>query len=333
MGLRIGFLDFYGIDLAMRVDVLVFDGLFDLGFAAVLDTLTTANELASELGEAQVDYDVRVVGMSSEVRTGQGLRVSLEAPRPQAEATIISGLGQKTPSSLEPVLDSREVQEACAWLRRGPERGQRVLAACTGSFVLAETGLLDGKTATTTWWLSECFRHRYPHVELDPGRMVVDAGSYVTAGAALAHLDLALWLVRCRSPRLADLVGHYLMVESRATVTLHAIPDHLAHSDPLVQAFERWSRDRLADTFSISEAARAIGTSGRTLTRRVRAVLGKTPLGYVQDLRVDWAIHRLRTSDDSVDDIAEEVGYADGVTLRTLLRRKTGRGVRELRRF
>ena len=95
--------------------------------------------------------------------------------------------------------------------------------------------------------------------------------------------------------------------------------------------FERWARKRLGDGFSLDEAARAVGASKRTLARRINDVLGKSPLSYFQDLRVERAVHLLRTSSDDVEKIAAAVGYADGVTLRTLLRRKLGRGVREIR--
>ena len=102
-------------------------------------------------------------------------------------------------------------------------------------------------------------------------------------------------------------------------------------SDPLVARFEEWARRHLA-SFSIGAAARAVGAAERTLERRVRAVLGKSPVSFVQDLRVAQAVHRLQTTDESIEDIAARVGYSDAVTLRTLLRRRTGRGVRELRR-
>jgi transcriptional regulator GlxA family with amidase domain len=161
--------------------------------------------------------------------------------------------------------------------------------------------------------------------------MLVRAGRIVTAGAALGHLDLALWLVRRTSPTLAALTARYLVVEPRPSQAAFAIPDHLEHNDPLVEDFEKWARRHLAERFSLHAAARAIGASPRTLARRLRAVLGKSPLSYVQDLRVERAVHRLQTSDESIEQIAGEVGYSDGVTLRTLLRRKTGRGVRELR--
>lgn len=81
----------------------------------------------------------------------------------------------------------------------------------------------------------------------------------------------------------------------------------------------------------MSDAARAVGMSERTLQRHVRQVLGRSPIAYVQDLRISRAIHRLQTSDASVDEIANEVGYSDGATLRNLLRKKTGRRMAELR--
>jgi transcriptional regulator GlxA family with amidase domain len=138
--------------------------------------------------------------------------------------------------------------------------------------------------------------------------------------------------VRQRSPELANTVARYLMIDPRPSTSVFAIPDQLAHSDAIVEGFERWARETLSSPFSLNEAARAVGTSTRTLSRRMQRVLGKTPVAYVQELRVERALHLLRTSDASVDDIATEVGYSDGVTLRTLLRRKTGRGLRELRR-
>ncbi|MCY1417205.1 HTH-type transcriptional activator RhaS [compost metagenome] len=98
-----------------------------------------------------------------------------------------------------------------------------------------------------------------------------------------------------------------------------------------MQRFDRWVRERLADGFSLDAAASELATSKRTLARRIHEVLGKTPLAYVQDLRIERAVHLLKTSEHSVDQVAGLVGYADGVTLRTLLRKRLGKGIRELR--
>jgi transcriptional regulator GlxA family with amidase domain len=313
----------------MRCQVLILDDAFDLGLAAVLDTLATANELAPDGPR----FEVERVGMRKSVRTQQGMTVPLEpAGRgPAPELVIVPALGCKTPETLSAALERRDVAEAGAWLRQRAAGGARVTAACTATFVLAQSGLLDGGSATTTWWLAPLFRERFPGVELDDSRMVVESGRFVTAGAALAHLDLALWLVRRRSPALAALTARYLIFDSRSTQANYAILDHLAHADPLVERFEKWARRSLKQPFSLEAAARVVGTSERTLARRLATVLGKSPLAYVQELRVERAVHLLQTSDASVDEIAGEVGYTDGVTLRTLLRRRTGRTVRELR--
>src|SRR6185436_9992331 len=123
-----------------------------------------------------------------------------------------------------------------------------------------------------------------------------------------------------------------LIVDSRASQSAYSLTDHLLHSDPVVQRFEGWARARLAEGFSLDDAARAVGSSKRTLARRMQSVLGRSPLSYFQGLRVEHAVHLLKTSSASVDEVAARVGYADGATLRALLRRRLQAGVKEIRR-
>jgi transcriptional regulator GlxA family with amidase domain len=217
-----------------------------------------------------------------------------------------------------------------AYLRRWNADDIGVAAACIGTFVLAEAGLLDNADATTSWPLAPFFRQRYPAVKLDDSRMVVASHRVVTAGAMMGHLDLALWLVRQASPGLATLVARFMLIDKRSSQAEYIIPDHLAHADPLIARFERWARDNLPSGFSLQEAASALSVGTRTLQRRTEAVLGKSPLAFFQDLRIERAQH-LVSMGQGLETIASEVGYADAATLRTLLRRKLGRGVRELR--
>jgi len=205
-------------------------------------------------------------------------------------------------------------------------------AACIGTFIVAESGLLDNQRSTTTWWLAPLFRKRYPAVALEVSQMIVKSGRFVTAGAALGHMDLALWLVRSVSPQLAALTAKYLIVDSRPSQSAYALADHLVHDDPIVQRFEHWARGRLTRGFSLDEAAKTVGASKRTLARHMQDVLGKSPLSYFQTLRVERAVHLLKTGNASVDEIAARVGYADGATLRALLRRELNAGVKELRK-
>ena len=134
------------------------------------------------------------------------------------------------------------------------------------------------------------------------------------------------------APTVANLTVRYLVVDVRPSQSIDSIPHPPAHANPLIQEFERWARERLAGGFSLDQAAQALGTSKRTLARRVQSVLGKSPFAFVQDLRIARAVHLLKTSRASVDQIAAEVGYARGTTLRALLRRRLGHGVREIRR-
>ena len=315
----------------MRVSVLVLDGVFDSGLSVVLDTLATANDLSDPSRPSR--YEMTLTGLRKTATTMQGLRVPLSVARvggARPEVVVVPALGCKTRETIVTALERRDVADACSLLRAWSKAGTRVLGACTATFVLASSGILDGGNATTTWWLSPVFRERFPRIALDDSRMIVESARVVTAGAALAHVDLALWLVRQRSPSLAQMTARYLVADTRPSQSAYVMPDHLAHSDPLVERFEQWARRHLKG-FTLAEAAKNVGTSERTLERRIRAVLGKTPLSYVQDLRVELAVFRLRTTKESVEQIATAVGYGDGVTLRTLLRRKTGRGLRELR--
>ncbi len=275
-----------------------------------------------------------MVGLRKNITTAHGLRVPVvAATRVQTpDAVVMPAILHMTPEPLVQALAGSEVREAGAVLRKWAGRGALTATACIGTFVLAEAGLLDGEEATTTWWLSPLFRQRYPRVRLDESRIIVQSNAVVTAGAALSHLDLALALIRRASPELANLTARYLVVDVRTSQSIYSIPDHLANADPLIRKFELWARGRLAEGFSLDQAAEALATSKRTLARRMQAVLGKSPLAYIQDLRIERAVHLLRTGHASVDQIAAEVGYAEGVTLRTLLRRRLGRGVREIRR-
>ena len=317
----------------MHIYVLVLNQVFDTGLSTLLDTFSTANELAESSRTSSTRFNVTVVGVRSRVHTRHGLSVpvqlAIRLPRP--DVVLVPALGVHMPETLRVALERRDITDAQALLRQWSDRGTLVGTACMGTFILAGTSLLNGHRATTSWWLAPFFRERYPHVVLEDSRMLVSSSRFVTAGASLAHLDLALWLVRRRSPALAALTARYLVVEPRPSQAAFMIPDHLAHSDPLVEQFERWARHQLADGFSLSEAARSVVTSERTLARRLQSVLGKSPLAYVQDLRVERAVHLLQTSSASIDEIAAQVGYANGVTLRTLIRRKIGRSVRELR--
>ena len=317
----------------MRFAILALEGLWDTGLTVMLDALTLADSFSALQMGGTLRFDVSIVGVRKKVRSGQGFAIPVKTVTPDLKPdwVIVPALNTGRPEQLVPALERRDVKRAKEQLQQWHARGARIAAACIGSFVVAETGLLDHQGATTTWWLAPLFRQRYPDVRLDETRMLVPSDIGVTAGAAMGHLDLALWLIRQSSPELAAVVSRYLLADLRTSQALFIIPNHLAQADPLIQRFERWARDHLKEGFSLQRAADALATSPRTLQRRCEAVLGKSPLSYFQDLRVERAQSLLHGSGLDVEAIAAEVGYEDGATLRTLLRERLGRGVRELR--
>ena len=311
----------------MRVAVLVLDGVFDSGLAAVLDVLQCANELRGRLPQPPPAWQVTSIGFTDAVRTGAGHAVST-APVDRAadcDLLLVPAVAERRTDQLVRHVTGPATAPARELLARARARRTPIASACAGTFLLAEAGILDGLRATTTWWLAPLFRSRYPKVTLDQNRMVTSCEGVTTAGAAFGHVDLALSIVRRRSPALSDLVANYLVIDERPSQAAHTMTGTLAESDPTIAAFERWARDHLHEPLSVKDAARALGVSERTLQRTTAAVLGTSPVRFVQDLRIEQATHLLRTTDRPIEAIARRVGYQNANTLRILLRERTGR--------
>jgi transcriptional regulator GlxA family with amidase domain len=313
----------------MKVSVLVVDKVFDSGLSAVLDVLRTADALRGELPAPPPAWQVRCVNPAGRapVRTAAGHSVDAipAAEAGPADLLVVPGIWHPRAERLTRWVSSAAAEPVRETVLRARAEGAALAAACAGTFVLGEAGVLDDLPATTSWWLAPAFRKRYPRVRLDESRMVISTPEVTTAGAALAHLDLALALVRSVSPALAELTSRYLVLDSRPSQASYAIPGHLARTDPLVDAFERRLRSRLDEPLRVAEAARELGVSERTLQRTVRAALGVTPVRFAQQIRLEQAVHLLRTTDLPLDAVARRVGYENGTTLATLLRHRLGR--------
>lgn len=308
----------------MRIGLVAVEGCFGAGVVSILDLLRTADALRAEVEPAIPAIDVEVVATRARVATSNGVLLPASASLRDLggfDLVVVGALGTLNTADTLEALARRDVRALVAAVEAAAPPVTSLAAACTGSFVLGEAGLLDGGRATTSWWLGPAFRSRYPAVELDLESMVVADQRATTAGAAFAHIDLALTLVRRVSPVLAELVGRLLVVDGRPSQSAYLAVDHLEHDDGLVRAFEEHARANLGSPIDIATAARAIGTSRRTLERRVSRTLGLSPIALVQRLRVERARHLIRTTGESVDQIAHRVGYLNGSTLRALLRR------------
>lgn len=308
----------------MRIGLVVQDGSFGSAVASIIDIVATAEAVRSQVDPSIPALELFVCASRRRVTTSGGLMVA--ATRTLGElgdldVVVVPALGTLTGPDTEAALESSNGRAMVRALRTLDPSRTRLAAACTGVFPLAETGLIDGRRVTTTWFLVPTFRKRYPSISIDLDSMVVADGPIVTAGAAFAHIDLALTLVRSVSVDLAQLVARLLLIDERPSQSTFVVYDHLEHNDPLVLAFERHVRKHLHQPFDASRAARAIGTSRRTLERRTREVLDLSPLDIVQRLRVERADHLRRTTDLATEQIALKVGYGNAESLRALQRR------------
>jgi transcriptional regulator GlxA family with amidase domain len=245
------------------------------------------------------------------------------------DVLVLPGVFATKDSSVERLLAREDVRRVIPLLRAAAAKGALVAASCSATFFLAAAGLLDGGSATTTWWLTPFFARRFPRVHLRPDRMVVDSGGVITAGSAFAHADLMLAVVaRVSSPALADLAARYLVLDARPSQSRYMVMDHLRNFDPVLRTLEEFVAANIDRQLSLGELARAVGTSPRTLARRVEAAVATTPQRFVQRLRAAHAAHLLETTREPVEAVAARVGYADPAAFRRMFHRHAGESPR-----
>ncbi|MCT1765158.1 helix-turn-helix domain-containing protein [Brevibacterium casei] len=231
------------------------------------------------------------------------------------------------PPSLVPPqgMDSAHALRDWALARRGD--GAVLCGLCAGVFVLAETGLLDHRSATTHWAFAEEFAQRFPAVRLDARRMVVDEGDVITAAGIMAWLDFGLSLVESMfGPSMMIRTSRFMLADAPRTDQLPymgTLPS-TTHQDEVVLLAEETIDRELGSAMTLGRLAAVTATHPRTLQRRFKTATGKTVTQYVQQLRVERANHALATTDDTFESIARSVGYDDPTTLRRLILRETG---------
>jgi transcriptional regulator GlxA family with amidase domain len=308
----------------MRIGLVALDGCFGSAISSLIDIISTAEAVRASVDPSIPPIELSLAGVRRRITTSTGMVLTTTRTLRELDdldVVLVSGRATFTGVATEAAMKQPDTRAVVRALRSLDPQRTRLAAACTGVFPLAETGHLDGRAATTTWFLTPTFRARYPRVSLDLHRMVVSDGPMLTAGAAFAHIDLGLAILRSISPELTGQVARLLLIDERPAQSAYVVYDHLEHDDPLVLAFERHVREHLAEPFDIRVATHAIGTSRRTLERRTREVLGMSPLDIVQRLRLERAAHLRRSSDLSSEAIAARVGYANAETLRALERR------------
>lgn len=248
------------------------------------------------------------------------------------DALIVPGQGLADEAAVEALLSAPTTPAWLALLRRTHARGALILSSCSGVLLLAAAGLLEGRRCTTSWFLAPVLAQRAPTALLDPDALLVEDGPLITGGAALAQGEAMLALVaRLAGFEVADLTARYLLLDNPRSQADCRLVRPMVAGDPLLAAAEQWARANLARGFGIPDLAGAVGTSSRTLARRLAARCGMSPIAFVNHIRREEARAHLARG-TRFDQAAYAVGYADPSALRRLLARPAGADWRALSR-
>ncbi|MEU7314734.1 helix-turn-helix domain-containing protein [Streptomyces sp. NPDC007083] len=237
---------------------------------------------------------------------------------PEADTVIVPGWADV---DVEPPADLVDA------VRAAHEAGARVASLCTGAFVLAAAGLLDGRRATTHWAHTEALAARHPRVEVDPDVLYVDNGTVLTSAGKAAAMDLCLHLVRLdHGSALANTVARRLVVPphragGQAQFVTAPVPEQDTH--PLSELLP-WVTERLDQPLTVEDLARRANLSTRQLGRHFRTATGTTPLQWLLTQRIRRAQELLETSADSIDAVAAATGMGTATTLRRHFNRAVG---------
>jgi AraC family transcriptional regulator, transcriptional activator FtrA len=275
-------------------------------------------------------YEMRLcAGQCGPVRVAGGLRLDTDAGLEEiarADTVIMAACGDVRRGAPAELLDA---------LRAAHARGARIASLCTGAFILAEAGLLDGRPATTHWRHAAEFARRWPHVQLDPCVLYTDDGQILTSAGSAAALDLCLYMVRRdHGTRVANALARRLVMPphrdgGQAQYVERAVPESRAVG--LAPVLD-WARGHLDEPLTVDDLAAQAAMSPRTFARHFKAATGTTPLQWLLAERVRRARELLEATDDTIDRVAARCGFGSAQQLRTHFSRASLVSPHEFRR-
>ncbi len=314
-----------------RIVFVVYPDLQILDLTGPVEVFAMANRLWSLLDPAEDrlegpvrdrPYQVDVVSTDGRsVRSSCGLEVAphrslATSAGPIDTLVVVGGIGTAEAVRDEPLV---------AWIASAARRSRRVTSVCSGAFLLARAGLLDGRRATTHWASSALLAQSFPTVTVDPDSIFVRDGNVWTSAGVTTGMDLALSLVEDDlGPEVARLVARWLVLFVQRPGGQAQFSAQLAAQRPersSLQDLEGWIADHLAEDLSVTRMAEQVGMSTRTFARVFRQELGVSPAAYVESVRVEAARRLLETTSRGLPEVARLCGFGTVETMHRVFRR------------
>ncbi|TNE60009.1 MAG: helix-turn-helix domain-containing protein [Sphingomonadales bacterium] len=298
----------------------------------MVDVLSSTGSLWNELtGQApgpQLIQPIIVAPSKKAFQCGNGIPVRPELELKDAKTPDILILPELW---LAPNDDmANRYPEVKDWIRRCYREGSSIYSACSGSVLLAATGLLNGRSATSHWGYQDLFQHSFPEVRFNPAPNLVIAdatGRIVTAGGTTSWHDLALHIIarHCSPGDALRIAKVYLLKwHSEGQLPFAGLVRQQPHADSVTRRAEDWLSQNFREPDAVTGAVKASGIPERSLKRRFKTATGSSLITYAQNLRIEESKRLLETSDLPVDEIASTVGYENPSFFRRLFKRTTG---------
>ncbi|WP_064118868.1 GlxA family transcriptional regulator [Pseudomonas fluorescens] len=310
-----------------ELGVLIYPGAQMAAVHGLTDLFAVANRIAAEHNAAQLPL-LRVSHWQVEGDQPPSRIYSSHAVDDSALLAVL------IPPSIGGFAAAHMPASLSQWLRDQHAAGATLGGVCVGSLLLAESGLLDGRSATTHWTSAKTFAERYPKIKLKADTPIVDDGDLITTAGLMAWAELGLRLVdRLLGPSIASSTARFLVVEhsDSASECGSNFAPILSHGDAAILKVQHWLQSTGATDVSLTAMAERAGLEERTFLRRFRAATGLKPTEYCQHLRVGKAREMLEFSNGTIDHIAWTVGYQDPGAFRAIFKKITGLAPSEYR--
>jgi transcriptional regulator GlxA family with amidase domain len=287
-----------------------------------VEVFTKANDYWKKQGNKQ-KYQLTIAGTSAKEEYVSGL----VAIKTNAHISDIGKTDLIIIPSAKPVKNANSNQPLLDWIKKQYKQGAEIASMCSGAFILASTGIMDGRSCSTHWSLTDAFRERYPDVNLQPDKLITDENGIYTNGGAYSFLNLVIYLVEKYYDRETAIYCSKVFqieLDRNSQSAFSIFTGQKQHGDEMVQQAQKFIEANIIQKISAEEISSKFAVGRRNFDRRFIKATGNTPLEYSQRVKIEVAKKALESTRKTVNEVMYDVGYSDVKAFREVFRKITG---------